>query len=92
MHDQALWGYQDLCNHLNIRPGTAYSWVSRGVVPFIRISGRCVRFHPAEIQKWLEDKAVGTGSKLEVKSATMPDAEPARKQHEAGEEKQEVQR
>ena len=51
-----LWTYKDLCQRLSIKPGTAYSWVHQGRVPYIRFSKKMVRFDPAEIEVWLAEK------------------------------------
>ena len=46
----------ELANILHIRPGTIYSWLSRGVdVPHVKIAGT-VRFREKAIQEWLLKK------------------------------------
>jgi excisionase family DNA binding protein len=60
MHCDNLWGYPELCQYLRIKPGTAYSWVSRNTIPYLRISGRCVRFEPDAIKDWATSRAVST--------------------------------
>jgi excisionase family DNA binding protein len=41
---------------LNVRPGTVYSWMSRGVdIPHVKIAGT-VRFREKAIQEWLLKK------------------------------------
>ena len=46
----------ELANLLGIKPGTIYSWLSRGVdIPHIKIEGT-VRFREKAIQDWLLKK------------------------------------
>lgn len=46
----------ELANILHIRPGTVYSWLSRGIdVPHVKIAGT-VRFREKAIQEWLLKK------------------------------------
>ena len=51
-----LWTYEELCRFLNIPRGTAYAWVSSRFIPFIRISGRNVRFEASQIKQWLDER------------------------------------
>jgi len=46
----------DLAQILNVRPGTIYSWLSRGLdIPYTKIGGT-VRFREQAIQDWLLNK------------------------------------
>ena len=36
--------------------GTLYHWVSQRRVPFVRLSGRCIRFRPSDLEAWLAEK------------------------------------
>jgi len=49
-----LWTYQQVAEYLGVPVGTVYAWVSQRRIPFIRISGRCVRFDPEAINAWLD--------------------------------------
>jgi len=41
---------------LNVRPGTVYSWLSRGIpIPNTKIGGT-VRFSEKSVAKWLEEQ------------------------------------
>lgn len=45
-----------LAEILGVRPGTVYSWLSRGVdIPHVKIEGT-VRFNERSIQEWLKRK------------------------------------
>ncbi len=45
-----------LAESLNVRPGTVYSWISRGVpIPHVKIAGT-VRFREKAVQDWLLEK------------------------------------
>jgi excisionase family DNA binding protein len=46
----------ELADILHIRPGTIYSWLSRGVdVPHVKIAGT-VRFREKAVMDWLMEK------------------------------------
>ena len=55
-----LIGYQETALKLGVKIGTLYSWVSRQGTrsesgpPFIRLSGRCVRFDEEALDQWLQ--------------------------------------
>jgi len=41
---------------LGVRPGTIYSWLSRGIdIPYVKIKGT-VRFRETAVQEWLLKK------------------------------------
>ena len=45
-----------LADILGVRPGTIYSWLSRGVdIPYVKIAGT-VRFREKAVQDWLFQK------------------------------------
>jgi excisionase family DNA binding protein len=47
---------QELAQTLNVKPGTVYSWISRGIgIPFIKISGT-IRFREKSVEEWLKEK------------------------------------
>ncbi len=48
---------KELAEALNVKPGTVYSWLSRGVdlPPFIRI-GSCTRWREAAVKAWIDAK------------------------------------
>ncbi len=46
---------EELAAALKIARVTAYQWVRRGVIPFLKLEG-VVRFDPEEIDTWLKDK------------------------------------
>jgi excisionase family DNA binding protein len=46
---------EELAAALKIARVTAYQWVRRGVIPYLKIEG-VVRFDPQEVQAWLESK------------------------------------
>ncbi len=46
----------ELANLLKVRPGTIYSWISRGVdIPYVRIAGT-LRFRRDSIESWILQK------------------------------------
>lgn len=57
MADEPHWGISELSFHLNIKKGTVYSHLSRGVdlPPFYRI-GSSPRWRPADVRAWVEKK------------------------------------
>jgi excisionase family DNA binding protein len=47
---------KELSDLLRVRPGTVYSWLSRGVdLPHIKIEGTVI-FREAAVKQWLLDK------------------------------------
>lgn len=50
--------YAELEQHIGVKTGTLYSWVSRRVIPFVRVGPRVVRFRRTEIDAWLEEHSV----------------------------------
>lgn len=49
----------ELAKELNLSESGLYQMVSQRKIPFLKI-GRSIRFDSSEIQKWLENKKVGT--------------------------------
>ena len=53
---EKLLNPSQLAEILGVRPGTIYSWLSRGVdVPYVKIAGT-IRFREKAIQEWLIKK------------------------------------
>jgi predicted DNA-binding transcriptional regulator AlpA len=54
---EKLLNPKQLADILNVKPGTVYSWISRGVdmPPYIRISGS-TRWREEVVKKWIESK------------------------------------
>lgn len=47
---------KQLAEVLGVKPGTVYSWISRGVqIPHIKIAGT-VRFRETAVMEWVEDQ------------------------------------
>lgn len=48
---------EDLAAGMRVARVTIYSWVRRGVIPYLKLEqGGSVRFEPEVIKKWLESK------------------------------------
>ncbi len=43
---------------IGVPKGTLYSWVSKKIIPHIRLGGRLVRFNADELETWLENHQV----------------------------------
>lgn len=43
---------------LNVKVNTLYCWVSRGVIPHVRLSPRVVRFRRKDLDAWLAERSV----------------------------------
>jgi excisionase family DNA binding protein len=53
---EKLLNPSQLAEILNVRPGTIYSWLSRGVdIPHVKIAGT-VRFREKAVTDWLLEK------------------------------------
>lgn len=69
MRDLATLGSDELmtsdemCRYLNIGPGTARNWRTRGYGPtYVRISSRCIRYQRRVLDEWIAARAVGSTS------------------------------
>jgi excisionase family DNA binding protein len=58
MSDKVYLSYKEAADFLGITVGTLYSLVSHKGIPHHRIGKRLVRFSKAELQRWLERKAI----------------------------------
>lgn len=59
--EEVLWDRKETAEYLGISPRTLDQWVWRGKLPFIRLSGRLVRFCKTDIETWLtKHKGIGT--------------------------------
>jgi len=53
---EKLLNPQQLAEALGVKPGTVYSWISRGIpLPYVKISGT-IRFREKAVQEWLLEK------------------------------------
>ena len=53
---EKLLNPQELAEILKVRPGTVYSWISRGVdIPHVKIAGT-VRFREKAVMDWILQK------------------------------------
>lgn len=57
MQHEQLIGYAEAADLLSISRFTLRKYVSRGVVPYVKI-GRSVRFSPSRLQQWVGDHTV----------------------------------
>jgi predicted DNA-binding transcriptional regulator AlpA len=48
---------KDLAEILSVKPGTVYSWLSRGVPlpPYVKVAG-CTRWREEVVRQWIEQK------------------------------------
>jgi len=44
-----------LSEMIAVKPKTIYEWVRKGKLPFYKMEG-ALRFHPEEINKWMEER------------------------------------
>ena len=67
---ERLLNIDEVSKLLGVEVSTIYSWTSKKKIPFIRLSGKLVRFRESEIQKWLEERSVDPGQQAaHMKSA-----------------------
>lgn len=50
--------YAQTAELLGVKQGTLYAWVSRRVIPFVRLSPRVVRFRRVDLDTWLAERQV----------------------------------
>jgi excisionase family DNA binding protein len=53
-----LLDYRQTARLLNVKLPTLYSLKCRGQLPFVRVSGRLIRFDLAELRRWLDARSV----------------------------------
>lgn len=61
-----LLTYKETASFLAMKLPTLYSKVCRHEVPHVRLSGRCVRFDPDELQAWLDARRVPVANKIPI--------------------------
>lgn len=57
LHDKfgdRLLTIREVAEITGLTVGTLYHFVSEKRIPVVAISARCVRFHPAQLDEWLE--------------------------------------
>jgi excisionase family DNA binding protein len=52
-----LLNVQEIADYLGVKPGTIYQWTHQGYIPHVKFK-KNVRFRMAEIEKWVEKRAV----------------------------------
>ena len=53
-----LLNYAETSQLLGVKTNTLYAWVSRRVIPFVRLSPRVVRFRPEDLEAWVNERNV----------------------------------
>ena len=51
-----LWTVNEVAEFLNLAVGSVYQLLSQHRLPCIRISNRCVRFDPRQIEEWVAQR------------------------------------
>jgi excisionase family DNA binding protein len=54
--NQKLWNVNEVAEFLGLAVGTVYHLLSQKRLPCVRISGRCVRFDPRQIEAWVAER------------------------------------
>jgi excisionase family DNA binding protein len=52
---------EQLARDLNLKPATIKRWAQEKIIPCLRLSGKVVRFDPAEVEAALRERASQTG-------------------------------
>lgn len=53
-----MWGVTRVASELGVHEATVYRWCKEKRLPYVRMPGGHLRFDPAKITSWLEDRAV----------------------------------
>jgi excisionase family DNA binding protein len=56
--DKLLWTVQEAAEATGFSVGTIYHWISQKRIPFVRVSPRCVRFRPQDVQAWISKMVI----------------------------------
>jgi excisionase family DNA binding protein len=54
--------YAEVAAELHVKRGTLWFWVSRGLIPHVRLGPRTVRFRREDLRRWLEQHAIRASS------------------------------
>lgn len=54
---EKLLDVSQVCEITKLKKTTIYSLISKGLIPVIKLSGRCVRFRSSDIESWIESKS-----------------------------------
>lgn len=53
---QKLMNVSEVAEYLGVEKSTIYSWTFKKCIPHFKISEKCIKFDPEQIQKWLSEK------------------------------------
>ena len=70
MNERLLTARQ-VADVLGFAPGTIVDWAEAGKIPSFRIGGR-LRFHPRDLEAWLEKKRTGAGGEAPTAPRERP--------------------
>lgn len=56
MEPEKLLTVEEAASLLQVKPGTLYSWASKGKIPFRKV-GALLRFHRGELMNWTVEQA-----------------------------------
>ena len=51
-----LWTVKEVAEYLNLAVGSVYQLLSQKRLPCVRLSARCVRFDPRQIEAWIAER------------------------------------
>jgi excisionase family DNA binding protein len=57
MKNGGLMDVREVAEFLGLAVGTVYHLVSQKRIPFVRLSSRCLRFRPSQIEAWIQQKS-----------------------------------
>jgi len=55
--NQKLWNVKEVAEYLNLACGSIYQLLSQKRLPCVRLSARCVRFDPRQIEEWVAQRS-----------------------------------
>ncbi len=64
--------YDQVAILLNVPKNTLYSWRSRGLIPYVRVGRRLIRFRRSELEAWLAEKSVYPQEQQEERLSISP--------------------
>ncbi len=62
---------KQLSEILEVKPDTVYDWVSRGLIPYVKL-GRIIRFNKNEIFRWVETRTIRPRASAQKKFSARP--------------------
>ena len=62
-HTPPMLSARDVADRLAVSTETVLRWARKGDLPAVRLPGGAIRFHPDQLDAWLQARTTGQGSR-----------------------------